>query len=176
MPIIYKRKCNYCKKYYEGYGKKFCSGSCRAKNNNIILGLGFQKGNKFSLKEFTKDHKDKISKAHLGKIKDYFSPSRFKKGQCIGSKNPNWKGGKVKIGDYWYIYKPEHPRAIIKYVKQAVLTAEKCLGRYILSSEPIHHINGIKNDDRPENLYIFPSNSKHLKYHHNPYPLTSNLL
>ena len=31
MPKIYKRICNYCKKYYEGYGKKYCGRSCAGK-------------------------------------------------------------------------------------------------------------------------------------------------
>lgn len=31
MPKIYKRHCNYCKKYYEGRGKFFCSWNCFGK-------------------------------------------------------------------------------------------------------------------------------------------------
>lgn len=37
--------------------------------------------------------KEKISEAHKGKKKNYYSSSRFKKGDCKGEKNPNWKGG-----------------------------------------------------------------------------------
>jgi len=30
MPTIYKRNCEYCGRYYEGFGRRFCSYACRA--------------------------------------------------------------------------------------------------------------------------------------------------
>jgi len=38
------------------------------------------------------------------------------------------------------------------YVKRARLVLEQKLGRYLLDGHETHHINGIKDDDRPENL------------------------
>jgi len=64
---------------------------------------------------------------------------------------------------YIYILKHEHPNANPKgYIKRARLVLEEKLGRYLLPSEHSHHINGIKDDDRPENLMAL-SNSEHGK-------------
>jgi len=39
------------------------------------------------------------------------------------------------------------------------------IGRMVSRNEVIHHINEIKTDNTPENLYLFPSNSSHVTYH-----------
>ncbi|MBU1880828.1 HNH endonuclease, partial [bacterium] len=39
-------------------------------------------------------------------------------------------------------------------VRKSRLIAEKILNRYLLKTEVIHHINKIRNDNRPENLYL----------------------
>lgn len=43
--------------------------------------------------------------------------------------------------------------------------AEQMLGRPLLPEEVVHHINGNKRDNRPENLFIFPSQSAHTRWH-----------
>jgi hypothetical protein len=51
---------------------------------------------------------------------------------------------------------PEHPRATTgNYVFEHVLVMEELLGRYLLHGENVHHRNGVRDDNRPENLELW---------------------
>ncbi len=84
-----------------------------------------------------------------------------------GSKNPQWKGGtKLKDG-YVLRYALGHPNTIGKsnYTWDHRLVMEKHIGRYLLPGETVHHKNGIKTDNRIENLELWTSNhGKGIRY------------
>lgn len=83
-----------------------------------------------------------------------------------GHLNPAWKGGRtLHHKGYVYRYAPDHPRASNGYVFEHILVAESMLGRYLEEGETVHHKNGIKSDNRPENIQVFDSPGAHSKHH-----------
>ncbi|KKQ99936.1 MAG: hypothetical protein UT24_C0020G0004 [Candidatus Woesebacteria bacterium GW2011_GWB1_39_12] len=87
-----------------------------------------------------------------------------RKGELCGK----WKGGRFKTSQgYIHVLSHGHPLTMPSkpYVPEQVLVVEKSLGRFLQKGEAVHHINEIKDDNRVENLYLFPSESSHQSYH-----------
>lgn len=77
--------------------------------------------------------------------------------ELMGEKNPKWKGGRIKTRDgYIAIYQPSHPDATqAGYVLEHRMVMERELGRRLLKTEKVHHINGIRDANKPKNLELY---------------------
>lgn len=83
-----------------------------------------------------------------------------------GKISNNWKGGKTKRKDgYIYIWCPTHPNAKNGYVSEHRLIMEKHIGRTLLPTEIVHHINQNHSDNKIENLMLFENSGKHRNFH-----------
>ena len=76
-----------------------------------------------------------------------------------------YKGWKNMRG-YIYLYLPEHKNANSDgYYAQHRYIMEQHIGRTLNKREIVHHLNGIKNDNRIENLELLSSSKEHYRIH-----------
>lgn len=95
-----------------------------------------------------------------GKIcKPYRITSKYCSRPCLWKNN---KSGNRKDGPIWWKNKKGYIEGKIWVnqqrvgVKQHRWVMENKIGRPLMPFEDVHHINGVKNDNRPENLEIIP--------------------
>lgn len=89
-------------------------------------------------------------------------------GMRIGKENPNWKGGKLVASNGYVIVrvgKDHHLSDIRGYAYEHRIVAESKLGRRLEDGEQIHHINGNRSDNRPENIEVCQDAAHHLVKH-----------
>jgi hypothetical protein len=91
---------------------------------------------------------------------------RVAKGRGTGENASNWKGGRTKHSlGYMFVRRPDHPNAASNgYVPEHRLVMEEQLGRYLNRDEVVHHIDGDKTNNSPDNLVVMVR-SKHKLTH-----------
>jgi len=110
-----------------------------------------------SILDIAKECKTSITTISRWLAKFKIRTIRSYRGSRRGPANPYWKGGRYKdnASGYILVYNPQHPFAKKKgYVVEHRLVMEKFLGRYLRKNELVHHKNGVKDDNRVENLEI----------------------
>jgi hypothetical protein len=85
------------------------------------------------------------------------SCARRLQAQKNGGHSPNYKGGRWMINTgYWKVLKRDHPRADAGgYVLEHILVMEAKIGRHLHPWETIHHKNGVRSDNSPDNLELW---------------------
>ncbi len=87
-----------------------------------------------------------------------------------GENHPNWNGGQYCHGDgYIVVQVPmDSPYCVMAdsrgYCLEHRLVVAKHIGRCLLDTEVVHHVNGDKVDNRIENLELLPNDASHLPY------------
>lgn len=70
-----------------------------------------------------------------------------------------WRGGRHLLDGYVMIWNPEHPNAKgghnKSYVAEHRMVMSDHLGRPLLRGEQVHHKNGMRDDNRIENLELW---------------------
>jgi hypothetical protein len=103
-----------------------------------------------------------LVRSHLG----YLGIEMRKRSERLGEKANRWKGGRPIFGGYAHRYMPDHPKATESrpYVQEHRLVMEKQLGRYLESYEIVHHKDGDRLNNDPDNLVV-KTRGKHVSDH-----------
>lgn len=110
-------------------------------------------------KHLTEEHKKIISMTHKGKK---WSEETLEKQKIAQNKGI---GRKELHNGYVRIYFPSHPKSDKRgWILEHDLIMECNIGRWLDKDEVVHHKNGIKDDNRLENLELM-KRSEHMKLH-----------
>lgn len=99
---------------------------------------------------------------HVLRMPTVRAKSREGRQRRWGVRSSLWQGGVGRHNrGYIRVYQgPEQERGF-----EHRLMAERMLGRRLRRSEVVHHRNGVRADNRPENLEIL-TRSQHIAFHH----------
>jgi hypothetical protein len=79
----------------------------------------------------------------------------------LGERNKGWKGGRTSKEGY-VLVRTDRKRSERRYIPEHRLIWEQTHGKSLPNGWLVHHLNGIKYDNRPENLIALPT-KKHFR-------------
>ena len=93
--------------------------------------------------------------------------NKARKQTHLGAKNPNWQGGFTKTAEgYVYLRVKQLGYKGHPYRAEHIIVWEKTNGKPLPKGWVVHHLNGVKDDNRPENLLALPRG----EHHKHPFP------
>jgi|AntAceMinimDraft_18_1070375.scaffolds.fasta_scaffold80521_2 hypothetical protein len=127
----------------------------------------------------SKETREKISKALMGHTsfertlayREKISKTMTGNPKITRENGSNWKGGFNKDGGGYALFNPPKGCRFSKmreksgYIKLHRLIMAAFLQRPLNSEEVVHHINGIKKDNRIENLMLLKNKGEHVGLH-----------
>ena len=164
-------RCEYCKTEFKAKpsavkrGKKYCSKECHDRSQTKRVKKNcFYCGKQIHLSPSLVTEKNFCCNGHrLAWLSEHVKTGLNVAGHSKGHKAPHL----TKLN------KERNPMIAIepdvltrgRYVgKQHRRVAQEIIGRKLKASEEVHHINGIHDDNRPENLVVM-GRSEHMKLH-----------
>jgi hypothetical protein len=128
-------------------------------------GRRYISGHNSTGRRLSADAKRRIAEANTGARSHRF-----------GKRADNWAGGRTRVRGYVAVWAPEHPRMKHNYVLEHRLVVERDLQAndptseylrdgYLHPGADVHHVNGVKDDNRRENLQVM-WRSEHTRLHH----------
>ena len=140
--------CGQCEKRFPNrHAQKFCSKTCAG-----ISQRGNRQGDRpcgWCDKPFTPPPHE--NRKQTCSHRCAYDLGNSKRGRS-GEQNPNWRGGRAPHGTSGYIrvYVPSRG-----YDLEHRIVMESVLGRRLRKGEHVHHKNGTRDDNRPENLELW---------------------
>ena len=141
---IFTGICGICKEtFYTQHKKlKYCSKVCGyfAHRNRV----------QFNCSTCGKSHERQGHKYNL-QWKRHFCSVACQRAFFVGANNPMWRGGKPTSNGYRYV--TNNGKTTVEHR----VVMEKHIGRPLRRFETVHHRNGVRHDNRIENLELYCS-------------------
>jgi len=111
----------------------------------------------------SEEHKRKLSESKKGRPA-WNKGKSYKLPHLAGENNPLWKGHRRKRNDGYIESKADENSIYFVRNLEHRIAMEKYLGRKLRPDEIVHHKNGIRDDNQPENLQL-TTRKEHIKIH-----------